>query len=55
MHNHFYSLCSFWDGWAAGKEQVRFTILEGMEMMKKKKNNCFFFEKCGCLIDKNKN
>ena len=36
-----YSLCSFWDGWAAGMEQVRFTILEGMEL-KKKKNNCFF-------------
>ncbi len=41
MHNRFYSLCSFWNGWAVGKEQVRFTILEGMEMMQKKNN--FFF------------
>lgn len=33
-----YSLCSFWDGWAAGMEQVRFTILEGMEMITKKRD-----------------
>ena len=55
MHNaqSFLLALLVWVGWATGMEQVRFTILEGIEMMQKK--TTVFFEKCGCLIDKSKN